>query len=494
VLRFGYTFGEGAHIEIMPYVLYLCNPELYPHDFFLQGMEELVPHERTVLVYFLSLFRGFLQQANLLLHFLSTVVLLLGMERLARHFIANKYLAWLAILMCLIPFYLWTIGGNDLYYSDFQASNLALAIGMWSIVALVERKLIIAVTIATITTFIHPIVGLVLIITFLGMFLYEWIAKGTVAPATFLQSIGIFGLTAAVYLLVMYLNRGGEGDMLVADRYFDILFRFRHPHHYIFFAFPMTKRLFFIGLMFVAVAFFGKHSKTISTFILVSIVIMIGYIIAVDILEITFIANFQWYKVTVFLKFFGFIAVFGFLEQYVPKLREWLRFPTWFEYSGMIVLSAGIAVLIFNYPSASPLPVSYQFGDHTQRDPEIALAKEVMAQTPRDAVLIQPFSNTSLKYYSRRSSFVSFKSPVKSRSYMDEWYERIQEVYGLSVSMKQKGFNLKKEADRYFMNHDSSTLEPLKAKGVTHIFTWQEHKLEGYQIVAENDEFAVYKL
>lgn len=493
VLRFGYTFGEGAQLEIMPYVLHLHNAGLYPHDFFIQGMEDLVPHERTLFVYLLYPFHGFLQETTLLLHFLCTVGLLLGMERLAKHFITNKYIAWLAILVCLIPFYLWTIGGNELYYSDFQASNLAKAIGIWSIVALVERKRLLAVVIATVTTFIHPIVGIVLFITFFGNYLYEYVASGTLHLKTLVKSATIFGLTAGVYLLVMYVNRSGA-DMISSDRYFDILFNFRHPHHYIFFAFPMSKRLFFIGLMFVAVAYFGKRDSIISTFILVSIFIMIGYIICVDIFEIPFIANFQWYKVAIFLKFFGFIAVFGFIEQFVPKLKEWLRFPIWFEYTGMIALSAAIAVLVFNYPSYSPVPVSYQFGDHIQRDPELALAQKIRKKTPRNAVFIQPMSNTSLKYYSRRSSYVEFKAPVKSRSHMGEWYNRVQNVYGLSLSMQERGLNLQEKADRHFMNHDSTTLDSLKAKGVTHVFTWEEHELDSYKLVAENDEFAVYKL
>lgn len=493
-LRQGYTFGEGDHVEFLPYVLYLNNPDLFPYDFFIQGMTEIALNERILFVQFLSLFSGFLQPAILFLHFVCTVALLLGMEKLARMFIDNRYLAWLAILVNLIPLYVWTIGGNDLYYDTFQASNLASAIGIWGVVAFVKRKYVLSAILASVCTFAHIIIGLDLFIVLFLVSVYLYSAKGSPKLRTIIYSGAIFGFTAGIYLLALYLSRTVSTEVIPQAKYFDILFEFRHPHHYIFFAFPMSKRLFFIALMFIAVSFFGPRNKLVSLFILVSLLIMIGFIIAVDFLQIPFIANFQWYKMAIWLKFLGVIAIFGYLESLLPQLKRWLQFPKWLEMSGMISLSLAIAVLIFFFPTYSPVPVSYQFGDHIQRDAELSIERKIRQRTPVDAVFIQPFSNTSLKFYGRRSSYVDFKANVRTPAHVAKWYPRIQEVYGLSIAMKQQGFRLKTKADEFFRNHDPSTLEPLKQKGVTHILTWRDHRLPSYDVVAKNREFIVYKL
>ena len=91
VLRVGYRYGTGDQVELLPYTLLLQNSSLYEHDFFIQGLNASVPNERTVMANLLLPFVNHLEIFCFVFQLLSTVVLILGLEKLARRFIQNKY-------------------------------------------------------------------------------------------------------------------------------------------------------------------------------------------------------------------------------------------------------------------------------------------------------------------------------------------------------------------------------------------------------------------
>ena len=76
VLRYGYEFGRSDQVEFLPYALFINDNTLYPFDFFVRGISSLIPNERTFTVYFLSIFREYLEPACFVLHFLSSILLL----------------------------------------------------------------------------------------------------------------------------------------------------------------------------------------------------------------------------------------------------------------------------------------------------------------------------------------------------------------------------------------------------------------------------------
>jgi hypothetical protein len=125
---------------------------------------------------------------------------------------------------------------------------------------------------------------------------------------------------------------------------------------------------------------------------------------------------------------------------------------------------------------------------------EVSLCKKIKDITPQDAVFVQPFEMTALKFHAQRSSYVEFKAIAKNQRDLKKWYERIQEVFGLDYHVDSGGFFMQSKANEHLDHLTSSDINRLKTEGVTHMICYtasyaQEHKL----ILAENGYF-VYKL
>ena len=136
----------------------------------------------------------------------------------------------------------------------------------------------------------------------------------------------------------------------------------------------------------------------------------------------------------------------------------------------------------------------FDIGYKQYNENEITLCKKINTATPIDAVFVQPFEMTALKFYGQRSSYVEFKAIAKSQKDLKVWYERIQEVFGLNYETDKNGFDMQWKANEHLDNLNEDQLTALKKEGVTNIICrttryQQEHKL----ILSENGYF-VYQL
>jgi hypothetical protein len=139
ILRFGYRYGTGDQVELLPYSLYLHNASLYANDFFIQNLHKNVPNERTVMANLLLPFVENLEFYALLFQFLSSVVLLVALQKIASLFIQNKYVAWFTVAVALIPLNDYTLGNVELYSECLQAGGLACAIIAWAFYFFLKR-------------------------------------------------------------------------------------------------------------------------------------------------------------------------------------------------------------------------------------------------------------------------------------------------------------------------------------------------------------------
>jgi hypothetical protein len=124
----------------------------------------------------------------------------------------------------------------------------------------------------------------------------------------------------------------------------------------------------------------------------------------------------------------------------------------------------------------------------------IDICTKIQSHIPPNAVFIQPFDNTELKFYGQRSSYVEFKANVKNPSQAAEWYRRIKEVYHTDAESKEKGFTLQQSADAYFNHLSDSTLQKLQMEGVTHVLINKKFSVAGGKEVLRNSSYAVYQL
>ena len=496
ILRFGYRYGTGDQVELLPYTLYLHDASLYPHDFFIQGLNASVPNERTVMANLVLPFVNHLEIFCFILQLLSTLLLVMGLQQLAYRFIQNKYLAWLAILIALIPLNDFALGNVELYSECFQASGLAVAIVVWAINLFLDKKFWVASAMLSVATFIQLLEGLDVMIVLSVIMLFMLVVR-QISFKTFAGFTGIYLCTAGIYLAVILMGKMGAvpGNYQAVNNtdLFKILFEFRHPHHFIFLSFPKFKMLVFFVLTLCSLVFYSEHSSKIFDFILVGLFGIIVYAFAVDAFHSVLVGNFQFYKVTTWMKFLGVVAVVGLAEEFYlgrRHLPDMLRF----EKAGLVSFTLLTWVVVIWFNQYLPYHVPFQLFGMKEQDDMISICEKIKANTPADAVFIQPFDNTELKFYGQRSSFVEFKANVRHKSFVGEWYRRVQIVFGISTNDAMQGFQLKDKADANYYTTNAWEFNNKSGYGITHMLVRKEYKPPYGTLILSNNTYAVYKL
>ncbi len=493
LLRFGYRYGTGDQVELLPYTLFLHDPTLYLHDFFIKGLHAAVPNERTIMANLLLPFVKHLECFVFLLHFVVTVVLVMGLEKLALRFIPNKYFAWFAILLCMVPLNDYALGNVDLVSDCLQAGNVAIAFVVWAINLFLDKRFTRASVLMSIATFIQLLEGLDVMMLLSGMLLLATLL-GEVNWKEFAKFLAIYAFTAGIYLVVILgkkLDTAGNGG-LDNETFFQILFVFRHPHHFIFSAFPLAKKVIFFFLAFTGLVFFAMRNQQVFRFLQLGLLGIAVYAVAVDKFHLIFIGNFQFYKVAQWAKFFGVIAVVELARVYLFVGTE-----KWLPLKGEKWLIGGAIVMfwvLMHFRTLLPYNVPFEVFGMKQLDPLITICGQIQQQTPKDAVFVVPFDNTAFKFYAQRSCYVEFKANVRHRSFVKEWYNRVQQVYGVGLESKTNGFQLQQLADEYYYHPDFNRIMALKAAGVTHMLVATTFNCPYGSLILRNSSYAVYQL
>lgn len=494
----GYRFGTGDQPEFLSYINYLDDQSLYPHDFFLRGLIEKVPNERTVIAYMLLPFVNHLEVACFIFQFLFTVLLVLGLQKLGYVLIKNISVTRIAILLNFLLFFDRGLGNVELYADAFQASSMSAAFVAFGLYYFFKQRYLTATVWMSIASILHPIEGLtVFLVMAASMPVYIFLLR-TCSKKVFTKSMLLYFSTAGVFIgLMLYGKIGGTpgfNKSFDQETFFRIYHEFRLSHHYLFKYFPASKKLLFVFFIMINLIWGYNSNKRFFWFNAIALGGIVVYLICTDYLHLIDIANLQFYKITPWIKFFALLIVVKhiyemFLSVPLIRLSENFRITI---YAGFAVL---MITLLFLKPEWTEIQnVVHQYGSGwKEKDDIVMISLQIDTQLNKDAVFVQPFSNSDLKYFGRISSWVDWKAFLKNRSQILEWYRRIKIVYGISVNDQEKGFELREKAERCFFNMDEQTVHQLKREGVTHILTFNKHWPFG-KLIFENKTYAVYQL
>jgi len=492
VLRYGYEFGRSDQVEFLPYALFINDNTLYPFDFFVRGISSLIPNERTFTVYFLSIFREYLEPSCFVLHFLSSIVLLYSLLKFCEKIIQSKSIAFIAVLTSLLFLYNYTIGLNELWCNNFQSGLIANALAACALNYLSSSRLIRAFVLLCVSTLFQPLEGLqaaMLAMAWMAYYIFQirdkiYIKQSLIA---FCMYIGI----AIPYILWIKTVNSNAGDAVSSTEFFTILFRFRHPHHYIPSAFAFWQYPLMLILILIACVRFWKSNPEIIIMIFCAILFALVYSIGVEVFESATVASLQAFKIFQWVKWFGVIALVDFIAKKVPfssKLENKLT-----SVSLVLVL---VLIAILGSPLKSQLPyfVHFDFGKQTDQDPLLQACEEAGRLTPKNAVFIQPFGVCELKYYGKVSSYVDFKANVRQNRFSAEWYNRIKTIYGIAYQKGKSGYSLEPEADQNF-GDILKKVPLLKEKGITHVLTFaQAFVPENCSVLYTNKQWKIVQL
>lgn len=487
IVSYGYTLGMEDQQELLPYVLYLKNNLLYSKDFFIQNLSTIVPNERYFFAVILTPFIPYFDWLLLVLHAIFTVILLCGMYQIARIFIQSSTLSWLCVYCSLIGFYLYTLGGCDLYYNTFQSSNVAKAVGIWAIYYFLKERYTICFLLLSAITYIQIIVGLDTCIILLSILVLQKKYK-----LFFTQSF-FYLLFTGFYLISIVIARLNHYEY-DADAYFNILIEFRHPHHFYFSFFGLKHILLFTVLTFLIIYSFKKINESIYYFTLVTSIGFFIYYLATELFHFMPIVNFNFYKMSIWVKFFGFIVLFILLENKLDKARLFRNLETKFIW--ILIL---IPVLLFSITNQDIFKLSNKqlmIGKAIYQDPLVDISIKAKNILPKDALFIVPFDATGFKYWSQLNSYVDFKANTRTPSFMFEWYHRVGQLFNISLLNKERGFQLRNIAALNYNKLNASSLKPFIDGGVQYILTEKiSAKIDVFEPpILENDKYRIYKL
>lgn len=482
----GYTLGIEDQQELLPYVLFLKNTALYPSDFFIQSLSKIIPNERFFFAWALTPFINSFDVSLLILHGATTIVLLLGMHKLAHMFITKSNWAWACVYSSLILFYLFTLGGCELYYNAFQSSNLAKAIGIWAIYYFLQERYTLSFVLLSLITYVQIIVGLDTALILLGILLFQKKYK------TLLTQSAVYGVLAGIYLVYILKARSAQ-PTFDTNLFYNLLFEFRHTHHFILSYFGLKHVLFFVIVSCTGIIFYFSRNRTLFHFIVLSSIGFIIYYLAVEQFRFMPIANLNFYKMSIWVKFFGMVALFSLLEEkvYAFSPARWLDAKTDVALIFIPILFYGLALT--DHLNLLHKPV--MIGSRIYQDMQIDIAVKVKQQLPEDALFIIPYDATGFKYWSQRNTYVDFKANTRTPAFMEEWHRRIGLVYHLSNRDKEKGFDLRNKANEFYNAHTTATLTPLIQEGVSYLLISKESPFaQSHQAVLENNIWGVYAL
>ena len=196
------------------------------------------------------------------------------------------------------------------------------------------------------------------------------------------------------------------------------------------------------------------------------------------------------------MKFLGVVALFGFVEQFIFLNLPVFQSSNLFKMGSTFLILGSIVIwgVILNFHQQLPYKVPFQLFAMKEQDDMISICEKIKEVTPRNAVFIQPFENTELKFYAERSSYIEFKANVRNKAFVKEWANREAEVFGVLPEMPVKGFALQKRADDFFYSLDEMQIKLLKRKGVTYLLTKKEYRPTIGNLILQNNTYAVYQL
>ena len=137
---------------------------------------------------------------------------------------------------------------------------------------------------------------------------------------------------------------------------------------------------------------------------------------------------------------------------------------------------------------------TYNFPFLKTENAEVNISKLAKEKTPADALFLIPSDLTEFRFWSERSSYVDYKATNHRQAAFVEWYNRIQQVYKISLEDRLKGYHLTELANQHFSALTVGDFrEFAKNQHITHILAFKNVVLP-FQKMGENEKYVIYKL
>jgi len=380
-----------------------------------------------------------------------------------------------------------------MYIPLVSSSTVAKAMGIWAIYFFLkkeneDRYFWFVNVLLLISTFVQPLVGLQLFLIMTGARVVTLFFEKRFSISKFSPTL-LYLLTAGIW--IYFLQKDFAAEQIDNRLLFDF-FEFRLPHHFIPSAYSKKSAILLLPLFAWSLFFYKKNNSRLFWFFVIALLGCLVYVIGVDFLESSTIVSAQWFKTTIWLKSFSFMAIVAFLERRFDFLSKKIinGLCIW----GLRILGVlGVFIIINPISIFKNRTYDFFFLNKNSNSSEIEISEIAKANTPEDALFIIPISNTHFKYYSERSTYIDYKAVIHRKQVIPIWYERAQEVYGVNLETRQSGEEISKVADDRFSNFSEKDLNVFSKKGIQYLLTFKEMNLP-YEVIGENEKYRIFKI
>lgn len=490
LLCLGYHFGDGDQVEVIPLVMHALQDELFSGDFFVQ---QYLVHGHGVRdgmvrlsllgsrVFSLEIWYG-------LLHIVASLILILGCLQILQFFTKDRAILLFTIGSVLGLMYGFNLGGNELYYPQTLPSLMAKSMLVWSVFWWLRGKIWLWILFAMAGGYFQAIAATQIValclgasVLLYGLKVWHWYRnrKSGQRPGIHWNNVMITITCLAVIIFINSDQVMAVGSAPEVGSFYELLL-WRVPHHFDPSVFGIRNYLLVIpGCLAGMYVLYHRH-RQLFCFCALSFIGCLVY-------GLTYrwwpeILLSQWFKTTIWVKFFSFsalsIALLTVLSQKLKKINK------------INVKAALLTLMLIAGIVKGPLTGAQYDLPMTSSaiDDEEAIAVLARRLTPPEAVFLIPPGNTSFKNASFRGCYVDYKSTVFDPAVLTEWHLRIHRVYGVSmqtpdyidrmVAMKQGYLRTINDADK------------LNSMGITHFIS--DTVLDQYRLLGSRGRWHLY--
>lgn len=475
----GYQYGQGDQTQILPCLWAQDHPGAYAGDHYVQQYLVSGTNERTIF-HFLLRHLGYDQPWLVWIwHAISSIALIVAWINIASFFIKNKVLQWLCIGMILTLGFHTSTGSNELYYNLFIPSLPAKALASWAFYFWIKEKYAPWVLLLIAAGYLQPLVGLQVFLLTGTVLIFEKIINKSTKSIPWLYIL-IYLVASLPWYYSLAKNNGSHNDPLT----FMNIMEFRLSHHFFASYFGLINLL--VGALFALICII-YYSEKIKWVVVAIIIGCAGYEIGVEGLRLPIVLYTQWWKTTIWMEAFAFVAIVSRIEK-IDFLNNLCR-----------RLNLGLPLLLLAFVSLYRL--SGHFGSKpdymlpwaTLKTDDVDISEMAMKMTPENSVFIAPPDLTAFRWYSKRSLYVDYKAMIHNESFLKEWYDRIGSVYDYDLATKKSGIDFSQHANEILDKPSSEMIDNWKKSGITH-FISSAKTLDGLEFIGGNHTFSLFKI
>ena len=222
-------------------------------------------------------------------------------------------------------------------------------------------------------------------------------------------------------------------------------------------------------------------------FILTILLGCIAYTIGVELYRQPLALYTQWWKSTIWLEAFAFIAIGVTLEKGSPSPKMFTK------YTMVVPLVILLLVSVYRLSGWFGDKPEYMLPWSTTQSDEVDISLQADSLTPAKAVFIVPIDFTSFRWYSKRSLYVDYKALFHQEQFLKEWYQRIENIYAYGLKEKQSGFDIHVFSTSLLEEPTLISTDYWRKLGITHILSTSPD-IKTLNKVYSNETYTIYSL